>query len=379
MTNIYAALFDDNNVPVADPNANVQKTQDAHFVDKQKKATDSAPRSPEEQEVIDIIHSNDARECFGGYLFHRLGEYNWPIVSFAVEGMTAEEIEEARKHYLRFNAQCSEGFLKFCETVQQLGRYTVFNFHVAAGSRTLRQCICDNSLRMDPEVMMLKLVQLLVRYTNSLTQAQLSFYPLNCLSLDTVFIDNQRKLFVLPLFPHKGRYPIEIPREVSVGNGGNIKSDLYSAAMVSVEFYSKGNEYEVELQRPKSPIILSCLQTVNSWRPNIREVWNALNASAKNGNTNQKQDDTRPLVDEDGNIQVPSSGGSSALSGLRNMMSDAVNKVKNFRLPSLGDTESELDLGGTLQPQSNSSIIDDDSSADSADSVFDSNNFMSEV
>lgn len=377
MNNIYAALNEQGNAAKTVPVGNAQQTNVADFVNNKKKAPDTPPhsRSAEEQALIDLIHSGDARECFGGYLFHRLGEYGWPVISFAVEAMTAEEIQEARKHYMRFNAQGTEGFLKFCENVQSLGRYTVFNFYVPNGSRTLRQCIADNDLRLEPETMMCKLVRLLAHYQDSLTRAKLSFYPLNCLSLDTILIDSQYRVFVVPLLPHKGRYPIEIPREVSVGNGGNIKSDLYSAAMVSVEFYSKGTEFEVELVQPSSPVLLSCLQTVNGWRPGIREVWNALNAK---GNAAAGKADNRPLEDADGNNYGSHPSTANAVNGIRNIVSNAVSKAKKIRFPSFEGAESQLERDGTLRPQSSSPIIGVDSSDDTAD-VEPGGNFVNEV
>jgi hypothetical protein len=251
------------------------------------------PRSSEGEQIFSILQSGDKWPCFGGYLFRRVAENNTPVLSFAVQDMTEDEIQAANGHYLRFNALDPHGFLCYWK-YRSFDRYTVFDFF-SSDRQTLRECQESSHRPWKPEEMMQKLTTRLVQYHNRLTAQHLSYYPLSCLSMDTVLMDSEEDIYILPLVPHKGRYPMEIPREASLNNGGSSRSDLFSAAYVSVLFCSEMESPDAPMAVPESPVVLQCLQVFPSWRPSLEEVYNLLS-----GRTQPK--DSTPAQSEEGNL-----------------------------------------------------------------------------
>ena len=209
-------------------------------------------------------------ECFGGVLFTRVGSTNQPIISFAVRGMTEEEKTGAERVYDELYRSYPRGIIYPANPfVEQAPPYTVFNFLVKSYCESLREYCCKKGSQSIPaEKTMRKLVTVLVENFNN---AAGEYRAMNCLSLDTIFVDEQNKLWILPLQAFRGNFPREIaPEAREYSLGCDVTADLYAAAYVSLEL-ANGGKFP-EMLHVENPVIRDCLMGIRQCRPKLEVV-----------------------------------------------------------------------------------------------------------
>ena len=297
--------------------------------------------------LLHRIRSGDAIECFGGYLFRDTDSFNHPILCFAVPNMEEVEVRQANEWYNQMGRLSHLGFLHRTTTPPQtVANYTVFAFEINQFDRTLAELHREGKLyKQDPDQMMRCLVQFLAQYQQFTVNNYGSYLPLCSLSLSTLIMGENGTLRLLPLRAHNNDYPIEIPNEVTRHEGSaDERSDLYSAAYVAVEIYS-ANRGDGRLAEPNSPTIVSCLKTMQDWRPSLAEVRSQLQSH------HAPHRDT-PAMDSNGNRKQSSQHPSDEVHGT---LFDAVKKssffrgmAERFKMPE--EPETPMQVAGTYQP-----------------------------
>lgn len=209
-------------------------------------------------------------ECFGGVLFTRMGSTNQPIISFAVRGMTEDEKTGAERAYDELYRSYPRGIIYPANPfVEQAPPYTVFNFLVKSYCESLREYCCKKGSQTIPaEKTMRKLVTMLVENFNN---AAGEYRAMNCLSLDTIFVDEQNKLWILPLQAFRGNFSREIAPEARESSlGCDATADLYAAAYVSLEL-ANGGKFP-EMLHVENAVIRDCLMGIRQCRPKLEVV-----------------------------------------------------------------------------------------------------------
>ena len=147
--------------------------------------------------------------------------------------------------------------------------------------RSLRELCRSGELKgASVQNIMAHLVDLIVRYYNFCADSGLPYEPLNCLTLDTVYMDASRSLILVPLQAFRGKYAREIPPEVyQSGEKMDERADLYAAAMLAVEVTSGGSANIPAEEIP--PLIKECLSGIPECRPSLKKVCSALGASRR--------------------------------------------------------------------------------------------------
>lgn len=245
------------------------------------------------KQLLAEIRGDHVQQCFGGRLFRRLDRYGNPLISFAVENMNSLEIDRANGAYAAFSSMDAGVFLFSCGdpenvVVDAQKQWTVFSFRIGANEYSLSELYASGQSYSTPaEKTMFQLVNLLAHYKQKLTKLQKDYQSLDCLSLETIFINEDGQLRILPLRAYNNHYPIEISRE----EGGNdIKNDLFSAAFVAAQVESGGPYGKKALSEPKAQIVRNCLKIVKEWRPDFQSVMNELKCDGQI--TSVKKDET---------------------------------------------------------------------------------------
>lgn len=224
--------------------------------------------------LLELIRSDESIRCFGGYLFRRDNPQYGHVICFAVENMRPEDVVNADKWYALFGRMSHLGMLHRTSSAPiPVGNYTVFEFVASVHDKSIRDHLkAVEPMRTSHTALMNQLIEFIHSYSQELEQLNNANYvPLCCLSKDTVLIDPNGRMKILPLRANRGIYPIEIPQEVSVGEQVDERSDLFSAAYLAVEVYSK-NRNCAQLTEPDSDVIRNCLKAVHDWRPTLAEV-----------------------------------------------------------------------------------------------------------
>lgn len=212
-------------------------------------------------------------ECFGGKLLRRKDEHGCAIVSFAVHRMNEREEERLQRHYAEMigalSAHVAHRGNPSCLTV---GDYTVFNFMIDSETRSLREWIEEKSDACDSiHSLMQKLTNIIIEAYNYFAAAQMRYRPLNCLTLDTVFVNAANdRVTLLPLVPVHGKYAAGLAPEVYLGEDGDVTADLYAAAYLAVYAATGGKPKRGEA--PLSGMLLNCMQAIPAYRPDLQTV-----------------------------------------------------------------------------------------------------------
>ena len=218
-------------------------------------------------------------ECCGGVLFSRLGSTNQPIISFAVRDMTEEEKAAAERAYDELYRSYPTGIIYPANPfVEQAPPYTVFNFLAKSYCESLREYCCkQGSQRIPAEETMRKLVAVLVKNNNN---AAGEYRAMNCLSLDTIFMDEQEKMWILPLQAFRNHFPREIAPEARESSSGcDITADLYAAAYVSLEL-ANGGKFP-EMLHVENTVLRDCLLGIRQCRPQLKVVRDSVAGSSE--------------------------------------------------------------------------------------------------
>lgn len=220
------------------------------------------------------IHGENQVDAFGGWFFRDRDRVGNPVIRLVVENMPQSEATRADEWYGKLGRMPHAGFLhRAGSSPVQVGAYTVFDFEINAQMRSLSELHRQNKLNPAiSELILQRLNELIMEYRMELLKNGEQYRALNCLTMDTVFLDRDNKVTVLPVFYTGRNYPVEIAREAMIpGEKTDERSDLYAAAYVAVEVYSDSNG-DKPLKKPESEVILACLQAVRLWRPTPNEV-----------------------------------------------------------------------------------------------------------
>ena len=230
--------------------------------------------APEPSGWVPEIHGNDEVECFGSRIFRSEDQNRQPVIRVVTDSLNKDQEWEAEAWYNRLGRMKKGKFLHRTNTApMKVGRYTVFDFEIGNQVFSLGELHRQHRMSYtNPELILGRLNELIIEYRMELAQSKENYRSLNCLSMETVFIDMDNNIKVLPVYTCGNRYPIEIAREVFTrGQKTDERSDLYAAAYVAVEAFSDSTG-DREIQKPKSRVILDCLQPIRDWRPFPDEV-----------------------------------------------------------------------------------------------------------
>lgn len=230
------------------------------------------------------IHGENEVEGFGGWFFRDQDRGGRPVIRLVAERMSAFEAIRADEWYGMLGRLPGGCFLhRASSSPVQVDGNMVFDFEISEDMYSLGEQHRQQKLNLrNPETILRKLNDLILKYQKLQTRNGEPYRTLNCLTLDTVFVDPDNNLSVLPVYYHGKSYPVEIAREAMVhGQKTDERSDLYAAAYVAVEAFSDSNG-DRPLEKPKSELILACLQTIREWRPTPREVEDWFNGKRPN-------------------------------------------------------------------------------------------------
>lgn len=233
----------------------------------------SPQSSSAEYDALRKRHLEEGVDCFGGRLFRSHDRSNRPVLSFAAQGMSQEEIDYANDWYNTLGRLSFLGFLHRTPTPPAvLEQYTVFDFEINPQDQSLHELLSRGApVPTTADQLMNQLIRLLQGYNNALAETGQSYQPLCCLSRYTVLLGGDNRPKVLPLLAFRGKYPAGTPSEVIRGEAVDARSDLYCAAYAAVEAES-GNHSGGALIEPRSELLRACLKSVRDWRPNLGEL-----------------------------------------------------------------------------------------------------------
>lgn len=307
--------------------------------------------------------------CFGGRLFRGTDAFGDPIVRFAVPGMDAEDVKNAEEHYSMMGRMSALGMAHRTNTPPQtVQHYTVFDFEIGSEEYTLRE-LHDSGrpFRRNPETVFRAMVQLLRRYRAELAKMGRDYRSLNCLTRETVILDADNNLKLIPLYTTGSDYPIEIPREVTAG-GGDERSDLYAAAYVAVEVHSAGRS-DGRLVEPDCAPIVRCLKTIRDCRPDLDEVQLMLFGPDAVVRTEPR---IKPVYDYDGNNTRSGERVKESASQMGGFLSGVWEKLKEWTAPieDLEEEETPQQTDATMHPSRANRPGDPQALGDSPNGTF---------
>lgn len=242
-------------------------------------------------------------ECFGGVLFKRYDQDDHPILSFAVEGLTEGELVDMKTAYQKaYRSGLSRVISRADPFAEQVGTYTVFNFEYNTSYSSLREY--SRSKNLSVEGVMWPLVKLLVLRYNSHARANLQYESLNCLTLDTIFVDADGKFWLLPLQAFRNRFPSAIaPEAHDPAQVCTEASDLFSAAYVAVEVANGG-------KMPAMPAltenkIKECLIAIPQCRPSLQTMVTVLQGMRVAAEESGDEEPVPPSADRKQQVRLP--------------------------------------------------------------------------
>lgn len=220
------------------------------------------------------IHGENEVEGFDGWFFRDRDQSGRPVIRLVAERMSASEAIRADEWYGMLGRLSGGCFLhRSASSPVEVDGHMVFDFEIGNNVYSLGEQHRQKKLNLrNPETILSKLNYLIMKYQKELQRSGEPYRALNCLTMDTVFVDADNNLMVLPVYYHGRNYPVEIAREAMIqGQKTDERSDLYAAAYVAVEAFSDSNG-DRPLGKPNSEVILACLQTIREWRPMPQEV-----------------------------------------------------------------------------------------------------------
>lgn len=242
----------------------------AFKADRARQNVAAPSRAPSAASVAEQLRGGTA--CFGGTLFRRENSFHFPEICFAVKGLDEYAVRRAEQHYAGLRHRCPTVPLIPCSRIEQDGEYTVFSFALGEQERPLRQImtVSENALR--PMALLKKLVRFLQDYHGCVTAGGKTYTPLCCLTPDTVYLDLEHRVRILPLLQYGTARPTELPPETGT-DAADVTSDLYSAAYLYVELLSLGRS---KLAAPDDPTVQRMLAAAPEWRPELTDAVQAL-------------------------------------------------------------------------------------------------------
>ena len=221
-------------------------------------------------------------ECFGGKMFRRKDEHGHSIVSFAVDKMSEREEEQLQRHYGEMiSALPAYVAHRGGPSSLAVGDYTVFNFMIDSETFSLREWIEKNPGDCGRiGNLMQTLTNVIIEAYNHFAAAGMRYQPLNCLTMDTVFVNTSSgRVTLLPLVPVHGKYAAGLAPEVYLGESGDVTADLYAAAYLTAYVAASGKPKRGDVSLPG--MLLNCMQAIPAYRPDLQTVRAELQGQAK--------------------------------------------------------------------------------------------------
>lgn len=294
----------DTNVPYSAPRV-VYEGSGSYTNDRSSYSSAAAPRDYSPQTVLKRDMKN-AINSFGGKLYLSKNHMNMPIIVHAVKLSSQEQINKRSEWYRWAGRHGNLRFLSY-ERSYPLGEYTAYTFGLNEDCRSMRYMMEHDQQRQYCERLFEMLVEFLYDYKQA---ARAEYRPLCCLSLDTVFMDENGSIYILPLISNGGRFPRGYPMEASQEDDVDETTDLYTAALLTKQVLS-GCEYESKkrnqrLKKLNKPECLErCMDVGYSNRPLLQEVYSSIRR--EQSGTGAAEGKSRPAVDYNGN-PIPVSG-----------------------------------------------------------------------
>lgn len=231
-------------------------------------------------------------EAFGGTLFTSTNHHDQPLICHAIRCEDEKAISELSKFYNDLDAERIEGLLHYAHMEYMEDDLVAFKFSLGKNDRCVRMLL-DTDIRKDCcKDLFPKLVDILDGYYQVVGSKNM---PLRAFSLDTVFVDQNGRVGVMPVFGVGKQFPKGYPLEAATEEADD-RTDLFAAALLSLQVLSG---CEVETAKKKmAPELLpeigkQCLCIYPSGRPDLETVKAALAGKPAAGAAYSAQQDKK--------------------------------------------------------------------------------------
>ena len=229
------------------------------------------------------IHGENEVNAFGGWFFRAQDESGQSVIRLVMSQMSVLDENRANEWYGMLGRMPQSHFLhRTGSSPAHVNGHVVFDFEINECMLSFGEMHRQGEMNSkNPVLIFRKLNEIIMEYRLQLAKMGRTYQALNCLTVDTVFMDPDNRMMVLPVFYSGRNYPVEIAREATIqGQKTDERSDLYAAAYVAVETYSD-SVGDKPLRKPDVPAILECLQPVREWRPSPEEVSELLHSGSR--------------------------------------------------------------------------------------------------
>lgn len=240
-----------------------------------------------DSKLLKDMNGPTAIKTMGGVIFHSTDHHDMPLLCFAVEEPTEDEVTSADNWYRYLKRLELPGLMSyegFCCVEKQV----VFTFLYSGDDTVSLRYLLDNPKMKDraPEIL-LHLVRFLDVYREEMKTRNKSvpgntYIPLCCISLDTVFLTPKQDLRILPLRAYRNDFPRYFPNEAGK-EYADVTTDLYTAVNLSVQLMSgceeEGSNGNRMQENARLPFLRMCLAPYTSWRPTLKRVRDELEAA----------------------------------------------------------------------------------------------------
>ena len=229
------------------------------------------------------IHGENEVNAFGGWFFRAQDESGQSVIRLVMSQMSVLDENRANEWYGMLGRMPQSPFLhRTGSSPAHVNGHVVFDFEINECMLSFGEMHRQGEMNSkNPVLIFRKLNEIIMEYRLQLAKMGRTYQALNCLTVDTVFMDPDNCMMVLPVFYNGRNYPVEIAREATIqGQKTDERSDLYAAAYVAVETYSD-SVGDKPLRKPNVPAILECLQPVREWRPSPEEVSELLHSGSR--------------------------------------------------------------------------------------------------
>lgn len=237
-----------------------------------------APVDYDKSAVLRKAMKENSRKCFGGRLFYYNNHVDMPMVCHAIPKNYKQVAFDKLSYWYHWTNANTVGKFLIYEGSRDISDYVCFSFSLKKGARSMREIMKDPERAGLCKNLFTDLVKLLHSYSMELDGA---YAPLCAISLDTVYMDRQGNLAILPLVCVNNEYPKGFPMEAGTDEMDDT-TDLHTAAMLTYQVLS-GIEYEKpsegkrmkDLKEPAEMVYCmeNCMVSFASKRFNLREVY----------------------------------------------------------------------------------------------------------
>lgn len=216
-----------------------------------------------EQELTEGIR-NASIHCFGGVVFQCKNQRGRNLIAFAVSDQPERNHKMRDQRYYETDEMQLDAGLRFprYEGAVHTGGYWVYLFKLPEGVRPVKELAQDCS-----DAVLSGLVELLIKYQRCYTENE--YQPLKSICAHTVFVDDERNVYLVPLAWDNADLPVTVPRD----RIQSVKTDIYSICYLVTEIENNGHKNVVDnYARPGRAIVERGLLAFPSWRPDLRTL-----------------------------------------------------------------------------------------------------------